>query len=82
MLEWTTENFRILNVLVNNAGVQRYIDFADNLLVGSIEGGHNYVGINQAFSYLGPEKQRAIFGNRHGYRPSAFTLTYDTAKVA
>jgi uncharacterized oxidoreductase len=44
LVEWVTANFRSLNILVNNAGVQRDIDFTHG--IGEFLAGENEIQIN------------------------------------
>jgi uncharacterized oxidoreductase len=44
LVEWATGNFRKLNILVNNAGVQRDIDFTKG--IGEFQAGENEITIN------------------------------------
>ncbi len=42
--KWVAENFKEINVLVNNAGIQKYVDFKNG--IGSLEAGDDEVDTN------------------------------------
>lgn len=90
LVEWVTASFRSLNILVNNAGVQRDIDFTKG--IGEFLAGENEITINLEapivlsglfIPYLTGKKEAAIINvsSGLGFVPAARMPVYSATKA-
>jgi uncharacterized oxidoreductase len=90
MLDWVTDNFPALNILVNNAGIQRDIDFSHG--IDDFQNGENEIRINLEapivlcglfIPLLAKNKQTAIINvsSGLGFVPAARMPVYSASKA-
>ena len=90
LVEWITANFRNLNILINNAGVQRDIDFTKG--IAEFLAGENEIKINLEtpivlsglfIPYLTGKKEAAIINisSGLGFVPAARMPVYSATKA-
>lgn len=91
LFEWTTSNFENLNVLINNAGIQRIIDFkkgTEELFSGEDEIESNFKSYVNLSAYFIPfflkKKETAIINvsSALGFIPLAIMPIYSATKAA
>ena len=91
LVEWTTDNFKHLNILVNNAGVQRDISFAQG--IAEYLSGENEIAINleapiilsgMLIPHLAGNQGAAIVNvtSGLGFVPAARAPVYSATKAA